>query len=172
MNMIKPEKTMVLLSINESLVKAMVRCSDEKLEGLTMLGGLFRRRLMGLKTGSHIPMKVYSDDWPMMKVDLEKLRDAGVFECEYELENDRYLVTRKLEEIVESKLRSYIEETESKRNLPVVIHIKTGNFRKILTAFEAIHPRRMQRGIEAWTLKQQKNLQRVFNFPPRLKTKQ
>ena len=173
MNMIKPEKTMVLLSINESLVKAMVRCSDEKLEGLTMLvGRLGRRRLMGLKTGSHIPMKVDRNDWPMMKGDLEKLRDVGVFECDYELENDRYLVTRKLEEIVESKLRSYIEETESKRNLPLVIHIKTGNFRKILTAFEAIHPRRMQRGIEAWTLKQQKNLQRVFNFPPRLKTKQ
>jgi len=47
---------MVLLSINESLVKAMVRCIDEKLEGLTTLvGRLGRKRLMGLKNGSRIP---------------------------------------------------------------------------------------------------------------------
>jgi hypothetical protein len=95
----------------------MVRCIDEKLEGLTMLvGRLGRKRLMGLKNGSRIPMKVYSDDWPMMKDDLEKLLDAGVFECDYELGNDRYLVTRKLEEIVESKLRCCIEETENKNS--------------------------------------------------------
>ncbi len=49
-----------------------------------------------------------------MKDDLEKLLDASVFECDYKLENDRYLVTRQLEEIVESKLRYYIEEAESK----------------------------------------------------------
>ena len=117
MNLIKPEKGMVLLSINESLVKAMVRCIDEKLEGLTMLVGRFgRRRLMGFKNGSHIPMKVNAKDRPMMRKDLKKLLDVGVFECDYELENDRYFVTRKLEEIVESKLRCYIEETESKNN--------------------------------------------------------
>jgi hypothetical protein len=29
-------------------------------------------------------------------------------------------------------------------------HMKTGNFRKTLTAFDAIHPRRKQRGIVAW----------------------
>ena len=115
MNLNKPEKRMVLLSINESLVKAMVRCIDEKLEGLTILvGRLGRKRLMGLKIGSHIPMKVDANDWPRMKDDLEKLLDAGVFECDYKLENDRYLATRQLEEIVESKLRCYIEETESK----------------------------------------------------------
>ena len=69
MSLIKPDKRMVLLSINESLVKAMVRCIDEKLEGLTILvGRLGRRRLMGLKVGSHIPMKVDAGDWPMMKV--------------------------------------------------------------------------------------------------------
>jgi hypothetical protein len=117
MNMIKLEKRMVLLSINESLAKAMVRCIDEKLEGLTMLvGRLGRKRLMGLKNGSRIPMKVYSDDWPMMKDDLEKLWDAGIFECNYELKNDRYLATMKLEEIVESKLRCCIEETENKNS--------------------------------------------------------
>ena len=33
--------------------------------------------------------------------DLEKLRNDVVFECDYELENGRYLVTRKLEEIYE-----------------------------------------------------------------------
>ena len=115
--MIKPEKRMVLLSINESLAKAMVRCIDEKLEGLTMLvGRLGRKRLMGLKIGSHIPMEVDADDWPMMKDDLEKLLDAGIFECNYELKNDRYLATMKLEEIVESKLRCFIEETESKNS--------------------------------------------------------
>jgi len=109
MSLNKPEKRVVLLSINESLVKAMVRCIDEKLEGLTMLVGRFgRRRLMGLKSESHIPMKVNANDWPMMKKDLEKLLDAGVFECDYKLENDRYMVTRQLEEIVESKLRPYI----------------------------------------------------------------
>jgi hypothetical protein len=32
-------------------------------------------------------------------------------------------------------------------------HIKTGNFRKKLTAFDAIHPRRKQRGIVAWPRK-------------------
>jgi hypothetical protein len=176
MSLIKPEKRTVLLSINESLVKAMVRCIDEKLEGLTMLVGKFgRRRLMGLKIGSHIPMKVDASDWPRMKNDLKKLLDVGVFECDYKLENARYLVTRRLEEIVESKLRPYIEETESKRNLPHVTyphpkgmghydHIKTGNFRKILTAFDAIHPRHMQRGIVAWPLKQLNILQRMFNF--------
>jgi hypothetical protein len=116
MNLIKPEKRMVLLSINESLVKAMVRCIDEKLEGLTMPSGLGRRRLMGLKNGSPVPMEVDADDRPMMKYDFEKLLDAGVFECDYELENDRYFVTRKLEEIVESKLRCFIEETESKNS--------------------------------------------------------
>jgi hypothetical protein len=109
MNLNKPEKRLVLLSINKSLVKAMVRCIDEKLEGLTMLVGRFgRRRLMGLKSGSHIPMKVNADDWPMMKKDLKKLLDVGVFEYGYKLENDRYLVTRQLEEIVESKLRPNI----------------------------------------------------------------
>jgi hypothetical protein len=173
MSLIKPEKRMVLLSINESLVKAMVRCIDEKLEGLTILVGRFgRRRLMGLKVGSNIHMKVDAGDWPMMKVDLKKLSDAGVVECDYELENNRYLVTSKLKEIVESKLRSYIEETKNKRNLPLVINIKTGNFRKIFTAFETRIPRRIQLGIVAWTLKQLNNMQRVFNFFPRLKTKQ
>lgn len=116
MNWIKPEEKTVSLSINGSLVKAMVRCIDEKLEGLTVLGGLGRRRLMGLRIGNHIPMEVDDDDWPMMKDDLEKLWKAGVFECDYELENDRYLVTRKLEKIVESTLRSHIEESESKNS--------------------------------------------------------
>ena len=51
---------------------------------------------MGSKNGSPIPMKVDTDDWPMMKDDLEKLRNDGIFECDYELENGRYLVTRKL----------------------------------------------------------------------------
>ena len=93
----------------------MVRCIDENLEGLTMQVGRFgRRQLMGFKNGSHIPMKVDAGDWPMMEVDLKKLLDAGVFECDYELENDRYLVTSKLKKIVENKLRPYIEETESK----------------------------------------------------------
>ena len=50
-------------------------------------------------------MKVYSGDWTMMKDDLEKLLDAGVFGRDYELGNYRYLATMKLEEIVESKLR-------------------------------------------------------------------
>jgi len=69
---------------------------------------------MGLKIGSHIPMKVDANDWPMMKNDLKKLLDVGVFECDYKLESDRYLATRQLEEVVESKLRCYIDETESK----------------------------------------------------------
>jgi hypothetical protein len=117
MSLNKPERRVVLLSINESLVKAMVHCIDEKLEGLTMLAGRFgRRRLMGLKNGSHIPMKVNADDWPMMKKDLEKLLDVGIFECDYKLENGRYLVTRQLEEVVESRLRCYIEEAESKNS--------------------------------------------------------
>jgi len=99
------------------LVKAMVRCIDEKLEGLTILVGRFgRRRLMGLKSGSHIPMKVKARDWPMMKKHFKELLDVGVFECDYKLENDRYLVTRQLGEIVESKLRPFIEETESKNS--------------------------------------------------------
>ena len=109
MNLNKPEKRLVLLSINKSLVKAMVRCIDENLEGITMQVGRFgRRQLMGFKNGSHIPMEVDADDWPMMKDDLEKLLDAGVFECDYELENDRYFVTKKLVEIVEGKLRPNI----------------------------------------------------------------
>ena len=134
---------MVLLSINESLVKAMVRCIDENLEGITMQVGRFgRRQLMGFKNGSHIPMKVKFFDQRMMKNDLKKLLNVNVFESDYKLGNERYLVTRQLEEIVKRRLRPYIEETESKRNLPRVIHIKTGNFRKILTAFGAIYPRR------------------------------
>ena len=154
MSLIKPEKRTVLLSINESLVKAMVRCIDEKIEGLTMLVGRFgRRRLMGLKNGSHIPMKVDADDWPMMKNDLKKLLDVGVVEYDYKLGNDRYLVTRQLEEIVKSKLKPYIEETESKRKLPISMWIKRGNFRKILTALEAIYPRRKQPDIMTWPRK-------------------
>ena len=115
MDLIKPEKRMILLSINESLVKAMVRCIDEKLEGLTMPVGRFgKRRLMGFNNGSHIPMKVKFCDWRMMKDDLKKLLDVSVFESDYKLGNERYLATRQLEEIVESKLRPYIEKTESK----------------------------------------------------------
>ena len=113
-NWIKPEEKTVSLSINGSLVESMVRCIDEKLEGLTILGGLGARQLVGLKVGNYIPMKVDDDDWPMMKDDLEKLWHAGVFECDYELENDRYLVTRKLEEIVESTLRSHVNKSENK----------------------------------------------------------
>ena len=116
MNWIKPEERTVSLSINGSLVEAMVRCIDEKLEGLTILGGLSRKQLLGLKIGNHIPMEVDDDDWPMMKDDFEKLWDAGVFECDYELENDRYLVTRKLEELVENTLRSHVEKSESKNS--------------------------------------------------------
>ena len=53
MNLIKPEKRMIFLSINESLAKVMVRCIDEKLEGLTMLiGKLDRVRLIGLNNGN------------------------------------------------------------------------------------------------------------------------
>jgi hypothetical protein len=113
-NWIKPEEKTVSVSINGSLVKAMVRCIDENLEGLTMLGGLGRRQLKGLKVGNHIVMEVDDDDWSMMKDDLEKLWEADVFECDYELENDRYLVTRKLEEIVEDTLRSHAEEAKTK----------------------------------------------------------
>jgi hypothetical protein len=109
MSLNKPEERLILLSINKSLVIALVRCIDEKLEGLTMLVGKFgRRRLVGFKSGSHISMKVNAGDWPMMKKDLKKLLDVGVFQCDYKLGNDRYLVTRQLEEIVESKLRPYI----------------------------------------------------------------
>jgi len=32
-------------------------------------------------------------------------------------------------------------------------HLKTGNFRKTLTTFDAIHPRRKQRSIVAWLRK-------------------
>ena len=112
MNWIKPEEKTVTLSINGSLVKAMVRCIDEKLEGLTILGGLGRRQLIGLKMGNHIPLEVDDEDWPMMKNDLEKLWEGDVFECDYELENDRFMVTRKLEELVENTLRVHVEKTE------------------------------------------------------------
>lgn len=112
MNWITPQERTFSLTINGSLVKAMVRCIDEHLEGLTILGGLGRRRLMGLKVGGHIPMEVDDDDWAMMKDDLEKLCEPGVFECNYELENDRYIVTRKLEEVVNDTLRSHIEKSE------------------------------------------------------------
>ncbi len=111
MNWIKPEERAVSVSINGSLVKAMIRCIDDKLEGMTIMGGLGARRLIGLKIGNHIPMEVENDDWPMMKDDLEKLCDGEVFECDYELENDRYMVTRKLEEIVEDNLRSQLEKS-------------------------------------------------------------
>ena len=115
MSLIKPEKRMFFLSINESLVKAMVRCIDENLEGLTMQVGRFgRRQLMGFKNGSHIPMKVNFFDMRRMKKDLEKLWDVGILECNYKLGNERFLVTRKLEEFVKERLRPYIEETESK----------------------------------------------------------
>ena len=115
MSLNKPEARLILLSINKSLVIALVRCIDEKLEGLTMLvGRLGRKRLMGFKNGSHIPMKVKFCDWRMMKDDLKKLSDVSVFESDYNLGNERYLATGQLEEIVESKLRPYIEETESK----------------------------------------------------------
>lgn len=112
MNWVKPKTKTVHLQINGSLVAAMVRCIDDKLEGLTILGGLGSRQLFGLKLGSHVPMEVDGDDWPMMKDDLERLSEAGVFECDYDLENDRYIVTRRLEELVESTLRSHLEESE------------------------------------------------------------
>ncbi|QFU23034.1 hypothetical protein FM038_013315 [Shewanella eurypsychrophilus] len=109
MNWIKPEETTVSVAINGSLVNAMVRCVDEKLEGLTILGNLGRRQLMGIKLGDYIPMEVEDDDWAMMKDDLETLWNADVFECDYELEYDRYLVKRKLEELVERTLREHVE---------------------------------------------------------------
>jgi hypothetical protein len=112
MDWIKPKKRTISVSINGSLVNAMVRCVDEKLEGLTILGGLGHRQLMGMKAGNYIPMEVEDDDWPMMKDDLETLWDADVFECDYELDNDRYLVKRKLEELVENTLRSHVQQSE------------------------------------------------------------
>ena len=109
MSLIKQEKKAFLLSINESLVEAMVRCIDENLEGLTIQVGIFgRRQLMGFKNGSYIPMKVKFFDKRRIKNDLEKLLDVGIFECNYKLGNERYLVTRQLEEIVEKRLRPYI----------------------------------------------------------------
>lgn len=113
MDWIKPKEKTISVSINGSLVKAMVRCNDEKLEGLTILGGLGRRQLMGIKVEKYIPMEVEDDDWPMMKDDLETLWEADVFECDYELDNDRYLVKRKLEELVENTLRAHVEQSES-----------------------------------------------------------
>jgi len=110
---IKPKERTISVSINGSLVKAMVRCVDEKLEGLTILGGLGRRQLMGIKVGNYIPMEVEDDDWPMMKDDLETMWDADVFECDYELDNDRYLVKRKLQELVENTLRNHVEQSEN-----------------------------------------------------------
>jgi len=70
---------------------------------------------MGFKNGRHIPMKVKFSDRRMMKKDLRKLLDVGVFESDYKLRNERYLATRKLKEIVESNLRPYIEGSESKK---------------------------------------------------------
>lgn len=113
MDWIKPKERKISVSINGSLVNAMVRCVDEKLEGLTIIGGLGHRQLMGIKVGNYIPMEVEDDDWPMMKDDLEKLWDADVFECDYELDNDRYLVKRKLEELVENTLRNHVEQSEN-----------------------------------------------------------
>lgn len=113
MNWIKPEEKTVSVSINGSLVDAMVRCIDDKLEGLTVLGGLGRRQLIGLKGGNYIPIDVEEDDWPMMIDDLEKLGETGIFTCDYELDNDRYLVTRKLEELVEEQARSHIEKSQN-----------------------------------------------------------
>ena len=113
MDWIKPKERTISVSINGSLVKAMVRCIDEKLEGLTILGGLGLRQLMGIKVGKYIPMEVEDEDWPMMKDDLETLWEADVFECDYELDNDRYLVKRKLEELVENTLRAHVEQSES-----------------------------------------------------------
>jgi len=113
MDWIKPKERTISVSINGSLVKAMVGCIDEKLEGLTILGGVSRRQLMGIKVGKYIPMEVEDDDWPMMKNDLETLWEADVFECDYELDNDRYLVKRKLEELVENTLRPHVEQSES-----------------------------------------------------------
>jgi len=114
MNWITPEEKTVSVSINGSLVDAMVRCIDEKLEGLTVLGGLGRRQLIGLKGRDYIQMEVDEDDWPMMISDLEKLGETGTFECDYELDNDRYLVTRKLEELVEEQARSHVEKSQNK----------------------------------------------------------
>ena len=113
MNWMKPEEKTVSVSINGSLINAMVRCVDEKLEGLSILGGLGQRQLMGLKIGDYIPMEVEDDDWPMMKDDLEALWNADIFECDYELDNDRYLVKRKLEELVENNLRAHVEQSKN-----------------------------------------------------------
>tara|TARA_R110001592_G_scaffold358653_1_gene663856 strand:+ start:3126 stop:3758 length:633 start_codon:yes stop_codon:yes gene_type:complete len=113
MDWIKPKETTMSVAINGSLIDAMVRCVDDKLEGLTILGGLGRRKLIGIKIGNYIPMEVEDDDWPMMKDDLEKLSEADVFECDYELNNDRYLVTRKLEELVENTIRDHAEQCKN-----------------------------------------------------------
>jgi hypothetical protein len=59
------------------------------------------------------------------------------------------------------EIRVIPNNTSSKRNLPHVTyphpkgmehygHIKTDNFQETLTTFDAIHPRRKQRGIVAW----------------------
>ncbi len=113
MNWMKPEEKTVSVAINGSLINAMVRCVDEKLEGLSIIGGLGRRQLMGLKLGDYIPMEVEDDDWAMMKDDLETLWNGDIFECDYELDYDRYLVKRKLEELVESTLRPHVEQCEN-----------------------------------------------------------
>lgn len=112
MNWIKPEKKTYSVSINGSLAKAMVRCIDDKLEGLTILGSFRRRQLMGVKMGKYISMEVEDDDWPMMKDDLESLWEADVFECNYESDNDVFLVKRKLEELVEETIRNHVEKPD------------------------------------------------------------
>jgi len=66
----------------------------------------------------------------------------------------------------------------SKRNLPHVTyphpkgmghygHMNTGNFRKTLTAVDAIHPRRKQRGIVAWPRKLELSIiNQLFFYTP------
>lgn len=110
MNWMKPETKNV--SINGSLAKAMVKLIDEKFHGLFMRGSLGRMQLVAFKSGENTTLEVDDDDWPMMKSDLEELSYAGIFDLDYEMDNERYMVTRDLEKIVEEKVRGHVIKTE------------------------------------------------------------